>query len=190
MRYILGFLGIVIVGILAIVLVTSGGDSKPASDAKESVKKVVLTDYISGDSSVRFTTEGVINAQEEHRSIRVTITPTRRSVEILKGYNYEVESSKVFSNSQAAYDEFLHALQTAGFTRRKEKPLQEDEKGVCSTGNRYIYELLSGGQEVSRTWGTSCSAKQGTSASSSSLVHGLFEDQIPEYRDLTRDVDI
>lgn len=190
MRYILGFLGVVVVGILAIILVTSGGNPDPASDPAGSNKKVVLTDYISKDSSVRLTIDGPINAQEVHRSIRITVTPSRRNVEIFKGYNFEIERSLPLTNSQSAYDEFIHALQATGFTNRKEKPLQQDESGVCATGNRYIYELLENDQEVSRTWSTSCSNKQGTSANISEAVRRLFQEQIPDYSEFTRNVSL
>ena len=148
---------------------------------------MTLGDYAGSEAVVRLTVEGEIEAKEEHRAIRITVGRARRNVEVLRGYDAEVLKSQPLDNSQAAYDEFLQALTTAGFANRKDAP-QEDERGVCPTGRRYIYEVLDSSEEVLRLWSTSCSGKQGTLAGNASLIRTLFEAQIPDYAEFTRDV--
>jgi len=184
MKYFLGFLAVVAVGILAIVLLTSGGGNGSQVPGEE---KINLSEYADTQTSVRLTTQGEIEAKEEHREIRITIGRTRRNVEILRGYDAEVIKSQPFDNSQSAYAEFLEALQKAGFANERASSL-ESEDGVCPTGRRYIYEVLDNSEQVLRLWSTSCSGKQGTLAGNASLVRRLFEAQIPDYNDVTSGV--
>lgn len=184
MKYFLGFLAVLAVGILAIVLLTSGGPAEPGQPGE---RQVTLTDYAGTDAVVRLTTQGEIEAKEEHRAIRITVGRDRRNVEVIRGYDGEVIKSQPYDNSQSAYEEFLHALQNAGFANQKDTPL-ESEEGVCPTGRRYIYEALDNSQEELRLWSTSCSDRQGSFAGEAGLVRQLFEAQIPEYNEFAQDV--
>jgi hypothetical protein len=184
MKYFLGFLAVVAVGILAIVLLTSGGPAEPGQSGE---RQVTVTDYASGDAVVRLTVQGEIEAKEEHREIRITVGRNRRNIEILRGYDAEVIKSRPFDNSQAAYDEFLHALEKAGFANSQDSTV-EDEEGVCPTGRRYIYEMLDNSEQVLRLWSTSCSRRDGTLAGNANLIRQLFEAQIPDYTEFARDV--
>lgn len=184
MKYFLGFLAVVAVGILAIVLLTGGGPTEPGQSGE---RQVTVTDYAGGEAVVRLTVQGEIEAKEEHRAIRITVGRTRRNVEILRGYDAEVVRSRPLDNSQAAYDTFLHAIENAGFANSKESTL-DNEDGVCPTGRRYIYEVLDNSEQLLRLWSTSCSGREGILAGNARLIHELFEAQIPDYNEFTRGV--
>lgn len=183
----MGFLAVIIILIVGIVFLftrDSGRDNNLPAE-----QRVDTTEYISEPSVVTYITEGRLNAEEEHRSIRISISRNVRSLDVLGGYNGTILRTNSFPNTQSAYDEFMHALDKAGFTR-KQKAVYSSEKGVCPLGRRYIYRLDGLGEEVSRLWSTSCSNKEGSFAGNASLIRQLFENQIPEYYKLTSDVSL
>lgn len=187
-RYIAGIIGVLAVLIIAILLIVGRVNRTP--DAVEpGERKLTLTDEQYNDSSLVWAMEGEVEAQEEYRSIRITVTPSLRTLEILRGYNYQVESKQEFNNSQAAFDVFAKAMQNAGFTSvAGDESTNQDERGICPTGNRFIYAVIDEGSEVYRNWSTSCSKKEGAFAGNATLIRRLFQAQIPEYSKLTRGV--
>jgi hypothetical protein len=140
-----------------------------------------LTDYIDKDSEVRIFADGPINAREEHRAIEIDVTASSRTMTIYKDYDLSVIRRKTYSNDEAAYDHLLRALSQQGFINAKTKVKQTDERGVCPTGFRYMYELRENGKLKTRLWTTSCSKSQGTFAGLADPVQDLFQKQIPDY---------
>ena len=178
---------LVVIGllILGILLIAGGGKKSPSTPVK--VPKS-LTDYASTDATVSLTIKGAINAQELHREIRVTIGRGLRQVDIIKGYQNQIIKDKSYDNTQAAYDEFLHAINYANFTRPRKTNLK-NESGVCPLGNRYVFALEKGGREISRLWTSTCSGSaRGTFGGNTTLLLTLFEKQIPTYDALTQRV--
>lgn len=186
MKYFLGVIAAIILVVLAIVLVFRGG---PDTDKPED-QKVVLSEYANSDAAVRYTMNGEIVAKEKHYEIRINVSRTRRTIELINGYSGQVERSQDYDNDINAFNTFLEALEQAGFAKPKEEPKQDDDTGVCPTGIRYIYELTDAGDDNLRLWSTSCSARDGTFAGKAGLVRQLFQAQIPDYREFTRGVQL
>ena len=185
MKYIFGVLSLIVIIVVAIILFR--GDNTPGG--QNGTSQVNLTDYVDSGAEVVYATYGRLVAEEERRAVRITISRNRRTVEVLAGYNEKVTKRKTFSNSQAAYDEFMHALKIAGFSRVQDADY-ESEKGVCPDGNRSIYQLYEEDEEMMRLWSTSCRKGDGNFGGKSSVVENLFQDQIPEYDDFADSVNI
>lgn len=186
MRYLLGIVGAFILIILAIVLIFRIGGN---NQAEKGTPQTVLTEYVNSDAVTRLTIDGKVVGKEKHYAVRVTVGRNNRTIEILNGYDGQVVQSREYDNDIAAYNVFLHALENAGFANEKEAK-EEDETGVCPTGNRYIYELTENGNDEVRLWSTSCSRKEGNFAGKASLVRRLFQAQIPDYQEVTRNVSL
>lgn len=145
-------------------------ESEPLEKAREAGKPV------------QFVQRGVVNGQDIHRSLRITVSPTARTIDILEGYNGTVIKSQTFSNTSAAYDAFVAALDGAGFTKSTDAAGRGTEGEVCPLGYLYTYEIdPNASQDFYRTWATSCSASQGTFTGSRPQVKTLFQRQIPDY---------
>lgn len=184
LRYIIGFV-LLVIGILFVLsFVTSRTDSEPTPEVTTPQTK--LTDYKSRNALLRLTISGKITADEDHRSIRITVTPSSRTVEILQGYQNVAVSSQTFGNNQAAYEAFIEALDPAGFVKERTTEGSHSEKSVCPLGRRYVYELIDQSQNVVRTWSTSCDSSAATFAGNASTVRKLFQLQIPDYSKITR----
>lgn len=185
MKYVLGSLGAILLLFVAAILVFNrgGGTTSPQDNV---AKTAQLIDYADKSSQVSLTTYGDVVGDNERRAIRVTITPSERRVEVLEGYNESVTSSQSFLNNRAAYENFLSAIGGQGFLTSKKTDIK-DQRSVCPTGNRYVYELSEAGNSVSQLWGVSCN-KTGTFNGRSSSVRQLFQAQIPEYNTQVRGV--
>lgn len=185
MRYILGVLGAILLLILVFVMIFRGG----GSDTQTVVPaQIHLADYASKNSTVVYTTVGSVVGQESQRTIRIVVTPSERRLEVLSDYQQTVLSSQAFSNSTAAYEAFLSALDGQGFTASKKSSV-DDPQTICPTGQRYVYDLTEDGQEVSSLWSVTCD-RSGTFKGVPAVVQQLFQDQIPNYDDLVRNVDL
>lgn len=183
MRYLVAVLGIIAVVFLVIVIFFKGDNTKaPVQNAAKIMK---LTDYADKNSMVSVTTIGTLVGEENRREIRVTVTPTERRLEVLSGYEEAVMSSQSFPNTQTAYANFLSALSDLGFTSSHKNTT--DPRGVCPTGNRYIYDLSEGGDHLSNLWQVNCDIP-GTFAGHGTTTRQLFQQQIPGYDKLVQGV--
>jgi hypothetical protein len=177
-RIILAFLGFIVFIVIMFKLFT-GHAPAPVNTA---VLKP-LPAYAGSDATVSFTTDGIVNGDELHRSIRITVSNTQRSVDVLQGYNPQVIQSKSFENNQEAYDVFLRAIGNSGFLlKSKNTKAVTDERGLCPLGFRYILDLNQDGSDLSRLWGSSCGPSIGNAAGAIPTIRQLFEDQIPDYQ--------
>ena len=185
MRYILGVLAVVIILFAVIFWAVKGGN-----DNKSPLKQeIVLSDYAGTDATAIYHVSGEIQAKEEHREIRISVNRNERVFEVISGYDGKVIARKTFPNSSDAFEEFMYALERAGFTDDRNSEF-DTVKGVCPKGTRSEYVLSKQGAELSRLWSTSCSRKDGSFAGERRLVRDLFQNQILNYRDLTRDVSL
>ena len=179
MRYGLAILVVAFLAIITTALIIGSSDSGTTSAAR--VTKV--TDYENKDTaSVSWTQQGRLVGEDQRRAIRVTITRNKRTVEVLAGYPERVEKSLEYPNSVEAFAAFTRSLDSAGFGRER-RVVQPDERGVCPTGNRFIYRLTDSSQEIMRTWSTSCSNAEGPfgGGKTPGLIAGLFKAQITDY---------
>jgi hypothetical protein len=188
MKYVLGVFAVVVLIILAVILVfRGGGEDAPQNQAGE--KTLQLSEYADKPATAVLTIEGKVVGDEARRAIRISVSRTERVFEVLSGYEENITQRETFTNNEAAYETFIHALDKAGFSRERESAIQ-DERGTCPLGKRYIYELQDGSEEVLRRWSTNCSRARGTYGGSASVTREIFENQIPDYRRLVRTVEL
>lgn len=182
MRYFIGFLITIGLIIMLIVLIFSGGGSKP----KTSTAKP-LDSYAGTDAEVSMTIDGPINADQNHQQVRVTVGTNSVTYEEISGYDGQVAERQTFHNTEAAYTVFLRSLALAGFTRGDTTPALQDERGRCALGDRYIFELNNDGNKLERYWVTTCGGAK-TFLGDRSTVTQLFKAQVPQYDNLSNNI--
>lgn len=180
MKYFLGVLGVILVLILIVVLLFRGSND---TSSVENVKR--LSEYATeANSEAVFTTAGAINAEENHRVVQVTVNGSTRTFEILDGYNGKASTTKTYPNTTEAFEAFLAALEQVGFTRTRNSSTSFDS--VCPAGQRFSYSLVSGDETVVNAWSANCN--KGTFGGNAHQTSRLFQAQIPDYQELTQDV--
>lgn len=186
MKYFLGALAVVLISILAIVGIVR---HHPQSGVSTPVTPASLASYADdGASQVTYLVQGRLVGNESRRSIRISVSQTSRSLEILNGYDEVIAKQQTLDNVPEAYRAFLAALQTAGFTNSKTTKLSNDGIGSCPLGKRYVYQLLENGETVTDLWNTSCADKAGSFNGVSITVRQLFQNQFPNYLDFVKNI--
>lgn len=182
MRYFLAFL--VTLGLIFVVIILlfqGGGEPKTPLTVK------TLDSYATTDAEVQMTIAGPINANQEHRQVRVNVGRNDVTFEQINGYDGGVVNMQSYANTENAYANFLMALQHAGFTKGDPDPKARDERGFCPLGNRYIFQIRQDNRDIQRYWATSCGNPK-TYQGALSLTITLFKAQVPDYGDLTQDL--
>jgi len=185
MRYFIGFLMIIGLIILVIILLFSGGGSnnKLPSNAR------TLVSYADTDAKVRLTIDAPIKDPAEHQQIQITVDRDEIVLELLKGYDGQITNVQSFPNTQNSFDVFLHSLSVANFTHGNTEKSLKDERGYLPLGDRYIFELRQNGSDIERFWATSCGNPK-TYYGNVNLTLLLFQNQVPNYSDLTQSVNL
>jgi hypothetical protein len=187
MRYAIVVLLTLFLIIIGIVVLIGRGNRNASTQTASTVK---LADQVDKDfTRVSWTMQGELVGEEERRAVRVTVSESERVVEVLEGYEENIGKRKTFANTKAAFDTFIQALDRLGFGRQQETKIT-DERGVCPLGNRFIYELSSGGEQIFRTWSDNCLDSNGTYGGSTSLARQIFKNQITDYDKFVRGVDL
>ncbi len=180
----------IFVGLIALILLFAiifGGHKKPAP--ANPLKP--LPDYFATDASVSFTTDGLINGDDLHRQIRITIDANSRTLDIIQGYSGRVIGTKNFYNTQDAYRVFLKAINNEAFLAKNDKSkLPANPEGQCPLGFRYIFSLDQEGGNLFNSWTSSCGPAIGNSKTALDAITSLFQNQIPNYDTLTGNVDL
>lgn len=184
MKFVFGTLATIAILILAIVFVFNRDE--PTTPQANTKKAAQLVDYAKKDSSVTHTTIGELVGEDEHREVRITVSQSERTIDIIGGYSAIVISSQSYPNTLEAYETFLSALGGQGYLNSRETEIK-DPRSTCPTGRRYTYVLTEGSSQVSNLWGTSC-GRIGTYNGKSEAVRNLFKNQIPEYSTQVRGV--
>lgn len=185
MKYILSVLGMIVFGIIAVILFARSADNGQNTQVGKQAVKV--SDHINNQSKVEYTKYGSLVADEQRRTLRITVTENERTIEILKGYNEMVETRKTYPNNQDSYNVFMRSLDVAGFTREKKSKIS-DPVGACPSGYRFEYKLKQLNEDVSSLWNNSCQTMEGTLANSGAAIRTIFEKQIPDFKDVLRGV--
>lgn len=183
MRYIIGLLlgiGLIVLTFILIFRAFSGDDT-PVE------QPINLNDYATSNAIVRFTTDGVINADQTHNRVRITVSKDTILYEQIQGYEGKLVQSKTYPNNVQAYGTFLRALDLAGYTNGN-KQFDDDERGYCPNGRRYVYEAVDGGDTILRWWSTTCGRETGSFQGNASTIRNLFQRQVPDYNKLTNGV--
>lgn len=187
-RILLAIFGFIIFIIIMVSLFT-GGSKKPTTPIAPVVKP--LAEYAGTNATVSLTTDGIVNGDELHRSIRITVSANQRELDVLQGYNPQIITSKSFINNQEAYTVFLKAIGNSGFALKiKNSKAPADERGQCPLGFRYIFNLNDGSDDISRLWSSSCGTAVGNFGGQTSTLLTLFQYQIPDYSTLTSQVNL
>lgn len=181
-------LGMIVIGVVFFLIVAGlfyfitggvrGGDG--LTQAEKNRRQVTT---IHSGRSVRMTVYGPVVANEDRQSYEVTVTTSSRRFVAYNGYNQSQVESKDYDNSYEGYQQFVYALHRAGFD--KERTISEDQaddRGACSAGKRYVYELFENGDMIKRVWTTTCGNAKGTFSGTNNVVRELFNKQIPDFR--------
>lgn len=140
---------------------------------------------VTSTATARFIVDGPVVANENHRSFEIEVAENVVSMTVYGSYGQRVIEEKSYRNTTESFDTFLSALENERVTDRFGDTDEEDdheEIGVCPRGRRYIVELDS----AVRRWSTSCRNSEGTAGFNMRSIRSLFEDQVPNYRDLVR----
>lgn len=182
-RYSVGFLLALGMILIVAILIIRGLGSGPKP------KVIDLNSYASSDVSVRFTIDTPVSATSTHKDIVIDVNNSTATLTVTQGYQGQQVRTKSYQTDVSAYAVFLHALTLNGFTQGDSAASASDERGQCALGDRYIYEVVDGsGNDMQRYWHTSCNT--GTFNGSARTIQELFINQIPEYGQLTNDVNL
>ncbi|CAN5382533.1 hypothetical protein BH09PAT4_BH09PAT4_07890 [soil metagenome] len=183
MRYLIGLLVTIAVIIFVIIRLLSGGSSTPSGQTQ------ALASLATTDSVVRLTISNPVQASEKHREVRITVGRDLTDFALYKGYDESLVRTKTYSMNEASFANFLRALDLSGnYTKGNDDPALKDERGYCGLGDRYVYEILDGDGNVKQHyWSTSCGQK--TFKGRADTVQTLFKKQVPDYFELTSDVE-
>ncbi len=180
------FIGVLVILFFFIVggLLFFNRDKAPEvlSDAKDNS---LAQHAENSDSSVSWTKKGKIVANEDFYAVRVTVTSSQRTIEVLKGYNETLVRRETYPNNKEAYSVLLKALDNLGYSKTKDATYSEAE-GACPTGYRYLYKLESSMETPVDSWSTSCSTRDGTFDGTASTVRRLFQEQISDFNEITK----
>jgi hypothetical protein len=186
-RLLAGFIGLITLIIILVVLFGHGG-KKPVAPINP-IKP--LADYAQTDATTSFTVDGIVNGDEMHRAIRITVSASQRQLDVLQGYNPSVIQSNTFINNQEAYTVFLKSIRNSGFLAKNSKSkAPADPAGQCPLGFRYILNLNQDGDDLSNLWVSSCGSAVGNAVGALPTIQTLFQDQIPNYETLTDQVNL
>ncbi len=187
-------LGMIVIGVIFFLIVVAlfyfiTGSFRNNSDTtlsnEERERRLVTT--IHSGRSVRMTVYGPIVANEDRESYEVTVTTTSRRIALYRGYAQTQLDSKDFDNTYEGYQQFVYALARANFDKERQiSEDQADDRGTCSAGKRYVYELFENGDSIKRVWTTTCGNAKGSFAGNNAIVRQLFNKQIPSFDKLIK----
>jgi len=182
MRYFIGFLITIGLIIVLIVLLFSGGNKSTPSAVPK-----LLSSYASTDAEVRLTIDGPINAAQSHQKVQITINSSQATFQQLQGYDGTVVNTQSYANTPNGYYAFLRALEQADFTKGNSSPALANDTGLCPLGDRYNMELIQNGNVLENYWTTTCGGLA-TFEGNTDLTLQLFQAQIPNYSNLTENI--
>lgn len=179
-RFIFAFLVTIALVVLILFLMFSGGGSAPSKT------QINLIKYINSGSTAQILVDGPINAEQNHQQLEIDVSAAAVTLTIFQGYQRNPINTQTYPNNTSAYAAFIYGLQRSGFTRGNSDEKLSDERGYCVTGNRYIYTFNDGSKDLFRYWSTSCG--QATFKGNISTVQYLFQNQVPDYSNQTRNL--
>jgi hypothetical protein len=176
-------IGLVVLVIVLIVKAVSGPTSAPTSQTN-------LTNYATTPNvNVSVLIDAPTNIDQDHRQVKITVGPTQNEIDIIQGYQGTVINRMTYPNNTAAFSTFLQTLKLLNFS--KGRVGTTNYSGYCPTGERYVYSLYNGTNNVFNYWSTSCGG-QGTFQGNASAVLLQFSLQIPstDFEQLTGSISL
>lgn len=169
---------VVIFCVFIFMLIKNAIDRNNLPKAPDLAKTTLVS--TSAENAVSMTVRDEIVADEIYDSYQIIVTPSARSVLIMKGYNKEIIKRFDYSNNKSAYEQFVYALDKAKITEIRDlNETENDTRGVCATGNLYRFDILKSGSSVKDIWTTSCRDSKGSMKASLKEVKDLFRSQLP-----------
>lgn len=154
-------------------------------DQPKPPKVLTLVDYLGDDTTqVKITAKGPVGANETYSELTINVSRSSRTLQILQTYQDTPVLDQTFPNNQAAFEDFVRALDLNGFILTN-KSTVTSEAGQCATGSRYVYQLFNKNKTIVRSWSSSC-GETGTFNGQPTGVRSLFKAQIPDYPKLLR----
>jgi len=173
---------------LARVVFFSGSSSDNTTQVDVSRDALLNT---SANHSVTMTVRGPIVADEAFRSYKIDVAPNNRHLVTYTGYLDTMVDQISLGNSVAAYNEFVHALDKADFTKGKQLTDEKnDTSGVCATGSVYRFTIYDGSTVVKDLWTSTCNGSKGSLNASVTQLTNLFTKQIPDAEKLIKKIDL
>ena len=172
---------------LGILLIRSAFSAMTSSRQSTQINREInMSSFANSDAIATLYVDGPIQADPVHQAVRITVTRNQSKIELIEGYEGKVVRQEAFESNSTAYEQFLKALENAGFDKAVNANVTKDERGMCPLGFRYIYRLDNGSDSVVRSWSTSCS--RGNATGDTTLIRNVFRNQIPEdrYREVLR----
>lgn len=190
---ILRFLIYILIGLLCLLVLYTGykglrNTLRPTRSSQEVPKSVKLSDYANNGSQMRYVTTGPVVANQNFRKTTIIVSSSQAVIEITKGYESAPTLSRAFASNQTAFNNFIAALNSNGFTLTKAAAPGASREGSCASSNKFSYQIYSNGGYVQDTWNNSCNVTQGTFAGSTSAMQSLFQAQIPDYNTIAGSV--
>lgn len=186
-RYLIGFGLVIILLFFIIFMIVRGGGS---SEGKIPETKKELTSYAdSSDAVVTSRLIGPITAAQDHYEVEINVSNSQATVDLISGYDGNVIDSRSYPLTTEAFREFLSALDKVGFTKGNTDEALRNDQGYCPTGQRYIFEMRDGANNIQRFWTTSCNGTK-TYKGNRSATLNLFQKQIPDYNDFVNNSDL
>ena len=176
LKGILGFVAFIVLVIFIVVIVARGGDNNSSTNAPVPQ----LSAAASSDATFVYMEDGPIVAEEDHFRITISVSRWNRTINVYQGYENNVVSTASFGNNEAAFSDFLSAIDRAGYTSKR-ATRYDSEAGLCALNSRFRFESDQFGEDFSR-WTTLCREK-GNFGGNFSNTRTLYRDQIPEYSD-------
>lgn len=184
---------VAVIAIIAIVAMVSlgrallnRGDTTEVAD--DPAKRALLT--TEADRSVRMSVRGPIVAEEDFRSYEIEVSPISRRMTVFQGYQRDTVETERLSNNTEAYTEFVNALSRASFTSEADVEDPSDVEGACANGRLYTFELLRAQSVIEEYWITSCRNVPSSYKGEAVVIRDLFLEQIPNHRELLKDIDL
>jgi len=172
-KAIFGYIAVVIITIILFIVAIS---FTRRDNPGESEPEVRVSDFTGTTSDAVLTARGKIVGNEEHKGYQIIVNSKERVMLTLDTYDNTVISRRSYPNTEAAYIEFVTALDKLGLSDINESDLT----GTCATGTVTTYEFNDGVDTIARQWRTSC----GSSSKRNFAPDNLFRAQIPDYREI------
>lgn len=181
-------IALAIAGLVAAGRAIFSGD-QPSSTQPDTSREALLN--TASLRSVRMTVRGPIVADENFRSYQVTVSNSIRSITTFSGYLAQPIDSRQLGNNTKAYDEFVHALDKANMVKGEAFTGEKDDtRGICAGGKVYEFEVLDGVNVVKRLWTSTCKGSPGSLKASVKQLETLFLGQVPNNKELLKNIDL
>ncbi len=178
-RYFIWLAAIVGLIIVLVILILPGSKKAPTPRG--------IDQYSNTETIVRLTIKGPVVSDQKYESIQISVGKDSVTYEELKGYKGQVANLQSYANNDVAYNVFLHALAHTGFTVGDRSSKFSDEKGYCSQGDTYVYEIIDNNTDIQRFWSSTCGNPQ-TYGGNVGVTNSLFQAQVPDYSSLTNSI--